>query len=452
MEKSIIYYIPNCVVCDECHYFLTESNYNTDTSFSFRWIRECFADKVRVFMSATIKDIRQYIKAYDFKWEILGGRDKYYLPNLESVEQYEKSRKYNMRWNLTKFYDYDIERKYDYLNVRIMYDIPNGSGKADGIVKMIEEQDILKVNDAIVEKWLIFVDNINMGEQLEKKLETDKAVFISSRNRREEDKAEVIDDISINEKTKKRFIIATSVLDNGINLKDIELRNVILGADTETEFIQMLGRKRRDQKNLNVYIYPRNRQYFENRLSVTLRKVKIANEYLRCLAECRNEDTYDYKEDMAIERLDIKMMRKIADNNISIEDVRSLFNVYGGILYLNLLAYQNIKNLNEYYEKVIKEFDEYGEDAFVKIQLGWLGIEGKKADGIIADSKRSNLDVCREKVIERIKCVLNKPLSDEENIKLKLDIKKELVFLVKATENKLTEDEKKISLFRSGAE
>lgn len=241
-------------------------------------------------------------------------------------------------------------------------------------------------------------------------------------------------------------------MDNGINLKDIELRNVILGADTETEFIQMLGRKRRDQKNLNVYIYPRNRQYFENRLSVTLRKVKIANEYLRCLAECRNEDTYDYKEDMAIERLHIKMMRKIADNNISIEDVRSLFNVYGGILYLNLLAYQNIKNLNEYYEKVIKEFDEYGEDAFVKIQLGWLGIEGKKADGIIADSKRSNLDVCREKVIERIKCVLNKPLSDEENIKLKLDIKKELVFLVKATENKLTEDEEKISLFRSGAE
>ena len=69
------YYEYNCVVCDECHYFLTDSNYNTDTSFSFRWIQECFADKVRIFMSATMENIKQYIKAYDYKREFNSGKD-----------------------------------------------------------------------------------------------------------------------------------------------------------------------------------------------------------------------------------------------------------------------------------------------------------------------------------------------------------------------------------------
>lgn len=45
------------VVCDECHYFLADSNYNTNTGLSFRWIQDTFSSKIRIFLSATIHDI-----------------------------------------------------------------------------------------------------------------------------------------------------------------------------------------------------------------------------------------------------------------------------------------------------------------------------------------------------------------------------------------------------------
>ena len=57
------------VVCDECHYFLTDSNYNTSTGVSFRWIQEMFAHKIRIFMSATIDEIEDIINKNDKKME-----------------------------------------------------------------------------------------------------------------------------------------------------------------------------------------------------------------------------------------------------------------------------------------------------------------------------------------------------------------------------------------------
>ena len=39
-------------------------------------------------------------------------------------------------------------------------------------------------------------------------------------------------------------LITTSVLDNGVNIKDPDVKNIVLITDDEVEFKQMLGRKR----------------------------------------------------------------------------------------------------------------------------------------------------------------------------------------------------------------
>ena len=96
------------------------------------------------------------------------------------------------------------------------------------------------------DKWLLFVDDKNLGKELAKQLGKEKVVFISAENKRDRDQSDTVSEIVVNEKSNKQYLIATSVLDNGINLKDCQLRNIILMADTETEFIQMLGRKRKD--------------------------------------------------------------------------------------------------------------------------------------------------------------------------------------------------------------
>ena len=59
------------VVCDEAHYFLMDSNYNTNTCWSFRFVSEVFAQKIRIYMSATIEDIMTFIRKDNQKKIIL---------------------------------------------------------------------------------------------------------------------------------------------------------------------------------------------------------------------------------------------------------------------------------------------------------------------------------------------------------------------------------------------
>lgn len=425
----------DCVVCDECHYFLTDSNYNTDTALSFRWIQDCFADKTRIFMSATIRNIELYIREYD---EVRTHEEKmkYYLPNFELAEKEDNFcknvRKILSSWDscCCRYRDYEIPRNYDYIDVNII-------NNTDTIAQIINDGDK-------TEKWLIFVDKVATGGDLVKKIKDEKnVVFVSSKNKQEEDVSETLEEIKYYEKSKsKRIVIATSVMDNGINIKDMELRNIVLMADTETEFIQMLGRKRKDGKKLKLYIYQYTQDHFEGRLRQTDQILEIATSYLRFLSSCKSYEQYD--EEWVIQKRHIKLMREIFDNKISMRHVRSLFNAYGGVLYLNLLAYQNLKNLKSFYQNVISSFEkeENGikrEDCFVRMQLRWLGIEGKKADEIIKESKVTKFDRCYDKVIGAFEEKCNIPMNVDEAKHFQHGIRKELVVLIDATQNDIKE-------------
>lgn len=116
--------------------------------------------------------------------------------------------------------------------------------------------------------------------------------------------------------------------------------------------------------------------------------------------------------------------------------MRSLFRVYGGVLYLNLLAYQNYKNFKRFYERVINEFDKNGEDAFVRIQLGWLGIDGEKADMIIKDSKLRTVEKCRKQINDWMEKISNNPMSKEEYRSELKDIRTQINFLADVTKDK----------------
>ena len=115
-----------------------------------------------------------------------------------------------------------------------------------------------------------------------------------------------------------------------------------------------------------------------------------------------------------------------------------LFNNYGGTLYLNPLAYQNLKNMGEYYEKVIEAFDLEEDDTkkegcFVKMQLGWLGIEEKEAEDIIRKSKLSMVEKCREEVIAAFEKKCNVPMDVETAKAFHKGIRDALVVLIDST-------------------
>ena len=47
-------------------------------------------------------------------------------------------------------------------------------------------------------------------------------------------------------------------MDNGISFIDSDLKHIVVSADTQEEFIQMLGRKRANNEKVTLYIYRRN--------------------------------------------------------------------------------------------------------------------------------------------------------------------------------------------------
>lgn len=121
------------------------------------------------------------------------------------------------------------------------------------------------------EKWLVFVDNKEDGKKFQSHLNEEYkkvnkknpeaykifATFISSSNvKRENSRAQKeFENLIKDQKFESRVLIATSVLDNGINIKDIEVSNIVISQANKSEFIQMLGRLRKEEnQKVNLFI------------------------------------------------------------------------------------------------------------------------------------------------------------------------------------------------------
>lgn len=119
-----------------------------------------------------------------------------------------------------------------------------------------------------------------LDKSLQKESETSRkrtVVFIDSDSKNEEEGADIVKYIGNKECFKEDVLIATSVLDNGISIKDYELRNFIIMATTREQFIQMIGRKRKreDTECLNVYILLRDKKDFERFFLTSEKQVKF---------------------------------------------------------------------------------------------------------------------------------------------------------------------------------
>ena len=450
-----------CVVCDECHYFLADSNYNTNTALSFRFVQEYFLSKIRIFISATISDIKSYIVQDTIKR--LYGRTFYY--------SFSPNPKYGEYEACEHMFEYDLKEKYENIEPHILSD----------------KSMIVDIMREMKGKWLIFVDSINLGKQLENELnmelkkETEeklteeiyrqenmreekgkrdvqkivkiieggsKVILLTSNYRKDEEADGEVRKITKEQKQEAQVLISTSVMDNGIRLKDIELRNVILFADTKVEFMQMLGRKRMDEKPLSLYIYRLNRDHFVKRKRYVEILLEITRGYMKDF-EKRFEkkptdkygfwysqidwDEYNKLESKHIKEQHISIMRDIARNRKRYEYVSQLFNTYGGVFYLNQLAVNHVEDLNSYYQKVIDRFDVEGENAFLREQLSWLGIGKEMADRII-NEELEETEVRINGLFEEL--VEKSPIGEEDFKKFKKNVKDDLLRLLKNVEEK----------------
>ena len=425
----------DCVVCDEAHYFMMDSNYNTNTILSYKFVSDCFKNKIRIYMSATIEGIKEFIKRDSMK-NIQSSWLGYRLKDTTRMELMHSGKTYN----------YGFQRKYE--NIEI------------GILKARDEIKELVVNGK--GKWLVFVDSKIFGKTLAKDIkaafekkakedaekkpkkksdEEETVVFVTSDYDMDEDATEVVETIVAEGTQSPKVLITTSVLDNGINIKDIALRNVIIVADTETEFIQMLGRKRNDGTSIKLYIYRHDRNHFVKRNRLNSRRLEIADAYYRPIKEqmksyeakpneAKLKVTLDQVEAGAISSQHQILMSKLMNNKVIYDDIRTLFLSVDGFFVLNILSFENLKNLDKYYVELFDKFDEYGDDAFVREQLSWLGKSEDEIVEIISAANKSSYELSREKVIQEMERVCDIKMSRQEFKDFKNEIANHLEVLV----------------------
>lgn len=454
----------DCVICDEAHYFLMDSNYNTRTILSFRFVKDYFANKLRIYMSATIEDIKAFITEdnwgnYYYRSQLLSIS----LNNNKNQKEMgtDRSRlKAQYEWSYPDSAEEHQARNYDYIDIEI--------------IKQKSEISRLVLNEN--EKWIIFVDTKELGKSLKREIirnirdkgiipTKDAVAFITSDYELDPESASEVDTIVNNNKTSAKVLIATSVLDNGINIKDLELRNVIIIADTETEFIQMLGRKRSDGKRLKLYIFKHNKDHFERRRRINIKRRKIAEEVYSDIEAKMQEYNFqqayfqqsnmqqanfqqgnmqqpDLQQQLAQNQKESDLIRnwhrillhRMMSNVVSVEDIKCSFYAYGGFLILNPLSFRNFENLNKFYTELISEFETYGENAFLRLQLRWLGKSDYEIEKIITNAYENLNNRSRKRILKELHEKIGKELTKEEFKEFKLWIRDDLLTLIESVD------------------
>lgn len=221
------------VICDEAHFFTSDAMFNPYTQRILSAIITIFQEAVRIYMSATPYESFEYIKRYGETQMIL----------------------------------YHFQRDYSYLDINIYSEIEELYGE---IVKGVARK----------EKWLIFIDDKEKCQVVKRELEAvGEKMNVSMKNSNPEiGKIYVVNansknDVVYNSILDKEslgndidVLITTSVLDNGVNLRDVD--NIIVSNMSREACIQMVGRARvnGDNDRKNLYIRRFNKAYVRNRI------------------------------------------------------------------------------------------------------------------------------------------------------------------------------------------
>lgn len=356
------------IVCDEAHYFIEDSSFNPNTLLSYECICR-YMDRnggIVIFQSATLGLIP---KALSQDFDMVDG--DFIMKNSGiSARDFEHPIRY--------VYEYNMEQKPPELEVRYL-------------VNESERLEILKTSKG---KSLCFVSNKKRGEELCKALAEGgtKCMFVTAENK-EEQGAEAVSSLVDYSKFPSSVLIATSVLDVGVNIHDEEVSTIILDTCDRTTFLQMLGRIRlTENQDLTVYIFKRDATYFRN----WIKTLKPRLEFQAEMARVPEEKTAS------------RIVYKLTQEHSYVDKLAYCFDS-GKMLKLNRLLGMKLKEQLKEYQDSIEGLEEDGE-YFIKKQLGWLGQE----DSVSIDNYAEK--AIRKQIKEELAAKIRKELDNKDGL------------------------------------
>ncbi len=268
------------VVCDECHYFLSDSLFNTRVQKSFDFLMDLYYHSTLIFISATLERVMEPIETKIV--DLFNERFIRWNEDLDDEWMYQGS-KTDCDGSLSAYLDYMDEiggsfENYDDCEIRgngptvphkRIYSYHRDLKDNINVHHFKVENDLVPLitDGSYSGKWLVFVADKKKGKELSESIGAKmkkKPVYIDSDLLSEMTYGELKDDPAYKEIFNIRksgmfgcdVLITTSVLDNGVNIKDPDVKNIVLMTDDEVEFKQMLGRKRllSEDERIEVFI------------------------------------------------------------------------------------------------------------------------------------------------------------------------------------------------------
>lgn len=232
------------LIFDEAHYILDDAGFNKRISFfTNNFLGDIFPNAIKIFMSGTMEEIYAYVQNIkEFPKEPIDIiQEKGLLNEKEDNSAHNLTR---IIWH-NENHNSILSRPTNY-----SYIIPFKYKRYDDICNCISET-------SADDKWLIFVNSIEDGIKLQSALtdvcgETVK--FLSAENKNSEENKELYNQLIHNSRFDCRVLIATTVIYNGVNIKDERLKHIVIPFSTISVVKQLIGRKRMGEgETVNVY-------------------------------------------------------------------------------------------------------------------------------------------------------------------------------------------------------
>lgn len=354
------------VVCDEIHYLLEDSAFNPQIIWLVKFLKDI--SSCLICISATLGELKEWII-----WEKYGINVRYL--GWFIINDYFSYLMVPKQYTTTIIGDYTTLHSYT---------IPARS-VVEKVIYYSEQEQILEIIEKCNrdEKWLVFQSNKTKAKELTKKL-GDSAALITAEDRENDTIAEIIH----KGKFSCKVLVATKLLDNGVSIKDFELKNIVIDTISRTEFIQMLGRKRSLDLNdtVSLYIPKKSKKTFQGYLTPEMK------------------ETYDLLErDFSSKEL---MTRVLCDDKFYAK-IRRFFALENGQLIKNPLAIEYYNRQRKLVDKMLTEFasDEF---AFIKEQLSWIDMEDTFGEENLYTFQQQEeaISHIRDKLAELVGCEL----------------------------------------------
>ena len=420
------------VVFDEIHFLYSDALFNSCCGILLKKLPRVFRNAIRIYMTATSWEIKDHIyeserTSYPIPYSELTQREWYIcglIPKSQGYVDVSDSRLTPYR----TFYDYCMRADYSAYRLHFFSsgELDTSKSKNGKTRRRTQKKylDVLleKMNPppSKSDKWLVFVDKKSSGQFLCGALMNMgiSTAYIDSTTKEPQSAwKSLINDARFEESV----LIATPVIECGVNVEDDAVHHVAILCTDRTTFIQLLGRKRRKEGEIvDLWVWLPDYEYFEKMKNKMARYLWLSS----CLQNAQ-KDWSQYKEQY------VHAAKALWKERARLE--------YESLFYIDkegrFAVDEYVKMVLGKRHNVMKQLaNKYEPDLFKRVVEYWLGItkveeiQENKADKIRNVSLESE---DTDKRIRQLSRKLNRNKDKEFSEEEFIPIRKSIVDLVK---------------------